>query len=190
MTCGLPLPTITRVGVSAAVGASWLLAAAAASTELAAGCCWAAIWAPGDDTPMPFPTSVQLIAATATSDAAPATSFQRNTGSLAASVLCRAFSLDGSPIDQAADAELAKALAYIDDALADGPFLLGEDFSAADIQMSFIPEIAQTLMPIDAYRHIVTWLDRLHGRPAFRRSIERGGDYRLAGKAGLREPVA
>ncbi|NML08658.1 glutathione S-transferase family protein [Sphingobium sp. AR-3-1] len=105
-------------------------------------------------------------------------------------VYARAFGLDGSPIDEAANTELATALAYIDDALADAPFLLGEDFSAADIQMSFIPEIAQTLMPIDAYHHIVTWLNRLHGRPAFRRSIERGGDYKLADKAGLREPVA
>ncbi len=104
-------------------------------------------------------------------------------------VYARAFGLGGSPIDQAADAELARVLAYIDDALAGGPYLSGDEFSAADIQMSFIPEIAQTLMPIDSYQHVVAWLARLHGRPAFRRSIERGGDYRLAGKAGLREPV-
>lgn len=104
-------------------------------------------------------------------------------------VYARAIGLDGSPIDQAADADLTQALSYIDGALDDGPFLLGADFSAADNQTSFIPEIAQTLMRIDAYRNIVAWLERLHVRPAFRRSIERGGDYRLAGKAGLREPV-
>lgn len=105
-------------------------------------------------------------------------------------VYARAFGLTGSEIDKAADAELAHVLSYMDAALATGPYLLGEDFSAADVQMSFIPENAQTLVPIDAYHHVVAWLGRLHGRPGFRRSIERGGDYTLAGKAGLREPVA
>lgn len=100
-------------------------------------------------------------------------------------VYARAFGLGGSPIDVAADAELAQVLSYVDASLAAGPYLLGEDFSAADIQMSFIPENAQTLVPIDGYRHIVAWLDRLHQRPAFRRSIERGGDYTLAGPAGM-----
>jgi hypothetical protein len=38
---------------------------------------------------LPLPISVQLMAATATIEAAPATSFQRKTGSLAASALRR-----------------------------------------------------------------------------------------------------
>lgn len=105
-------------------------------------------------------------------------------------VYARAFGLGGSPIDGAADAELAQVLSYIDASLATGPYLLGDDFTAADIQMSFIPENAQTLVPIEGYRHIVDWLDRLHRRPAFRRSIERGGDYTLAGPAGLRAQTA
>ncbi|WP_257539175.1 glutathione S-transferase family protein [Sphingobium sp. CFD-1] len=105
-------------------------------------------------------------------------------------VYARAFGLAGSPIDAAADTQLAQVLAYIDAALASGPYLLGEAFSAADIQMSFIPENAQALVPIDGYRNMVAWLERLHGRPAFRRSIERGGDYMLAGAIGLREQVA
>lgn len=102
-------------------------------------------------------------------------------------VYARAFGLGGSPMDQAADRQLHQALGYIDGALSDGPYLLGDDFSAADIQMSFIPENAQTLIPIGAYGNVVAWLDRLHDRPAFRRSIERGGDYTLAGAAGLRD---
>jgi glutathione S-transferase len=65
-------------------------------------------------------------------------------------VYARAFGLGGSPIDKAADAELAQVLSYIDVSLAGRPYLLGECFSAADIQISFIPEIAQTLAPINA----------------------------------------
>src|SRR3546814_3795152 len=63
----------------------------------------------------------------------------------------------------------------MDDVLSRAPYLVDDSFSAADIQMSFIPENAQTLVPIGGYRNIVGWLERLHGRPAFRRSIERGG---------------
>ena len=105
-------------------------------------------------------------------------------------VYARAFGLGGSTIDRAADAEMAQVLSYIDASLASGPYLLGDDFTAADIQMSFIPENAQTLVPIDGYTHIVAWLRRLHQRPAFQRTIERGGDYSLAGPAGLQVQVS
>src|SRR3546814_15320787 len=101
-------------------------------------------------------------------------------------VYARAFGLGGDPIDQAADGQLAQVLSYMDDVLSRAPYLVADSFSAADIQMSFIPENAQTLVPIGGYRNIVGWLERLHGRPAFRRSIERGGDYTLAGPARLR----
>jgi glutathione S-transferase len=105
-------------------------------------------------------------------------------------VYARAFGLGDSPIDKAADAELTQVLSYIDSSLIGRPYLMSEGFSAADIQMSFIPENAQTLAPIDNYHNIVDWLDRLHQRPAFRRSIDRGGTYTLAGPAGLQEQIA
>src|SRR5690554_5656847 len=79
-------------------------------------------------------------------------------------VYARAFTLEGTPLNAAADAELEQVLNYIDASLATGPFLMGQDFSAADIQMSFIPENAQTLVSIDGYHNIVAWLDKLHNR--------------------------
>ena len=103
-------------------------------------------------------------------------------------VYARAFGLGGTPLDAAADAELGQVLSYMDASLDGRTFLMGDMFTAADIQMSFIPENAQTLVPIDGYRHVVRWLDALHARPGFRRSIARGGDYSLAGAAGRRNP--
>src|SRR3546814_5315639 len=79
-------------------------------------------------------------------------------------VYARAFGLGGDPIDQAADGQLAQVLSYMDDVLSRAPYLVDDSFSAADIQMSFIPENAQTLVPIGGYRNIVGWLERLHGR--------------------------
>lgn len=102
-------------------------------------------------------------------------------------VYARAFGLGGTDLDKAADAELDQVLSYMDASLDDAPYLLGDQFTAADIQMSFIPENAQTLVPITRYGNVVRWLDALHARPGFRRSIERGGDYSLAGAAGIKQ---
>jgi glutathione S-transferase len=92
----------------------------------------------------------------------------------------RAFGLDGGPMDAAADAELARALAYIESKLDTGPWLLGDLFTAADIQLSFVPELARALGPIAGYPKIEAWLDKLYERPAFKASILQGGPYKYA----------
>jgi glutathione S-transferase len=95
-------------------------------------------------------------------------------------VYARAFGLGGGPMDAAADAELARALAYIESKLGNGPWLLGDLFTAADIQLSFVPELARALGSIAKYPKIEAWLDRLYERPAFKASILRGGTYKYA----------
>jgi glutathione S-transferase len=92
----------------------------------------------------------------------------------------RAFGLGDAPIGAAADAELAGVLGYLDATLRNGDYLLGAEFSAADIQVSFIPEFARRVGSIDAYPGVTTWLARLHARPAFRRTLVRGGPYSFA----------
>jgi glutathione S-transferase len=95
-------------------------------------------------------------------------------------VYARAFGLGGGPMDAAADAELARALAYIESKLDTGPWLLGDLFTAADIQLSFVPELARALGSIAAFPKIEVWLERLYERPAFKASILRGGPYKYA----------
>jgi glutathione S-transferase len=95
-------------------------------------------------------------------------------------VYARAFGLGGGPMDTAADAELARALAYIESKMDNGSWLLGDLFTAADIQLSFVPELARALGSIDAYPKVKAWLDRLYERPAFKASILRGGPYKYA----------
>ena len=95
-------------------------------------------------------------------------------------VYCQAFNLTGSPMDLAADSELQTALEYIERQLGKGPWLLGDLFTVADIQMSFIPELARTLGTIDRYPALNAWLLRLYERPAFQSSIERGGTYQFS----------
>jgi glutathione S-transferase len=96
-------------------------------------------------------------------------------------VYARAFGLAGEPIDQAADAELDRILRHIDTTIATGPWLLGDLFTAADIQLSFVPELARSLGSIKGYPNVTAWLTRCHERPGFRASIIRGGRYGFAG---------
>jgi glutathione S-transferase len=54
----------------------------------------------------------------------------------------------------------------------------GNDFSAADIQMSFPIEIADAQKNLDNNRpKLNAFLNRIHARPAYQKALERGGEY-------------
>ncbi len=56
----------------------------------------------------------------------------------------------------------------------------GNEFSAADIQVSFPLEAAAARAGLDASRpKLMAYLDRIHARPAYQRALERGGEYAL-----------
>ncbi|MGE4431999.1 MAG: glutathione S-transferase family protein [Sphingobium sp.] len=86
----------------------------------------------------------------------------------------------GSDLDRIADRQLADVLSYIDDGLAGQDFLMGADFTAADIQVSFVADIAAGYADLSLYPRLTAWRADLHQRPAFLRSVARGGDYRLS----------
>ncbi|MFM2067802.1 MAG: hypothetical protein RLZZ584_2711 [Pseudomonadota bacterium] len=58
----------------------------------------------------------------------------------------------------------------------------GDEFSAADIQMSFVLEAAAQRggLRADRYPRLAEVLARLQSRPAYRRALERGGPYSFA----------
>ncbi|MGE5565286.1 MAG: glutathione S-transferase family protein [Parcubacteria group bacterium] len=85
----------------------------------------------------------------------------------------------GAPLHPRIESEIANHLGYIDGALAGKPFLLGEELSGADIQMSFIPEVAKAFGKLAAYPNMADWIERLHARPAWKRALEKGGPYQL-----------
>jgi glutathione S-transferase len=95
-------------------------------------------------------------------------------------VYARAFNLVGEPLDLAATAELDQALGFIEALLGDRTWLIGDLFTAADIQMSFIPELAQAVGAFAGFPKITAWQSRLYARPAFHRAIARGGAYDFA----------
>jgi len=86
----------------------------------------------------------------------------------------------GAPLHPRIDSELANHLGYVDGALRDREFFVGSGLSGADIQMSFVGEMAKVFDKLEPYPNLTAWLSRMHARPAFQRSIEKGGAYRFA----------
>jgi glutathione S-transferase len=71
-------------------------------------------------------------------------------------------------------------LDFLENELGKSRWFAGEDFTGADIQMSFPIEAAQARGGLDASRpKLMAYLDRIHARPAYKRALERGGPYNL-----------
>ncbi|MEH2144269.1 MAG: glutathione S-transferase [Nostoc sp.] len=70
---------------------------------------------------------------------------------------------------------------YIEGELHNSTWFVGEEFTAADIQMSFPLEIvAMQAELISSRPKIKQFIERIHARPAYERALERGGAYDFA----------
>lgn len=73
---------------------------------------------------------------------------------------------------------LKRHLDYIEGELAASTWFAGEQFTAADVQMSFPLEIAVSRAGLDASRpKSMAFLERIRARDAYKRALERGGKY-------------
>jgi glutathione S-transferase len=84
-----------------------------------------------------------------------------------------------APLGPRIDSELANHLGYVDRSLQGRDWLVGNDITAADIQMSFVGEAARALRA--QYPAMDAWVRRCQARPAYQRALERGGPYTLGG---------
>jgi glutathione S-transferase len=77
---------------------------------------------------------------------------------------------------------LAQHMNFWEGELGKSAWFAGNDFTAADIQMSFPLEAAATRAGLEiGHPRAMAFLERIHGRPAYQRALERGGPYQLAG---------
>ena len=84
----------------------------------------------------------------------------------------------GAPLKPRIDSELANHLGYVDRMLQGREWLVGDTFSGADVQMSFVGEAARGLRA--SYPALDAWVRHFQQRPAYRRALERGGPYSMA----------
>jgi glutathione S-transferase len=73
---------------------------------------------------------------------------------------------------------LKRHLDFMESELARNTWFAGEEFTAADVQMSFPIEISVARAGLDATRpKLMAFLERIHSRDAYKRALERGGKY-------------
>jgi glutathione S-transferase len=78
------------------------------------------------------------------------------------------------------DPQLKLHLDYLEGEISKAPWFVGNDFTAADIMMSFPLEGAASRAGLDDSRpKLMDFLARIHARPAYTQALERGGPYTL-----------
>ena len=78
------------------------------------------------------------------------------------------------------DPRIAQHLDFQEAELGKTRWFAGNEFSAADVQMSFPIEAAAARAGLGASRpKLVAFLERIHARPAYQRALQRGGEYTL-----------
>jgi glutathione S-transferase len=71
-------------------------------------------------------------------------------------------------------------LDYWDNELSKAEWFAGNDFTAADIMMSFPLEAAAARADAKSRPMVKAFLDRIHARPAYQAALKTGGQYDYA----------
>jgi glutathione S-transferase len=84
--------------------------------------------------------------------------------------------------DRYIDPQLASHAAFLEEQLTQREWFAGDQFSAADVQMSFPLEALAVRAPRSvATPHLKGFLDRIHARPAYQAALEKGGPLKILG---------
>lgn len=86
----------------------------------------------------------------------------------------------GAPLHPRIESEIDNHLSYLESTLSKHDYLMGDELTAADIQMSFIGEIADRFGKLDKYPGIAAWVKRFQARPAYQAAVTKGGPYQYA----------
>jgi glutathione S-transferase len=85
----------------------------------------------------------------------------------------------GAPLHPRIQSEVANHLGFIEGHLRNRTYFVGDSLTGADVQMSFVAEVARAQQSLPSYPAFNAWLDRMHERPAWKRAIDKGGPYAL-----------
>ncbi|MET0656025.1 MAG: glutathione binding-like protein, partial [Pseudoxanthomonas sp.] len=70
-------------------------------------------------------------------------------------------------------------LDYMESELGKSRWFAGDEFSAADIQMSFPVEAASARYGLEDKPNMRGFLQRIHARPAYQKALQQGGPFDL-----------
>jgi glutathione S-transferase len=76
---------------------------------------------------------------------------------------------------------MARHLDWMESELSGRDWFAGDEFTAADIMMSFPIEVSRQRAGLDETRpNLIDWLERIHARPAYAAALQKGGAYAYA----------
>jgi glutathione S-transferase len=84
---------------------------------------------------------------------------------------------NAAPLKPRIDSEVDNHLSYMNTALGNNDFFVANTLTGADIMLIFVCEAAGARL--EPYKNLVRYRDAIHARPAYKRSIEKGGPYQL-----------
>jgi glutathione S-transferase len=73
------------------------------------------------------------------------------------------------------ESQLKLHFSFIESELAQRPFVVGDQFTGADILMSFPVEVAAARKYLDGYPNVTAYMKRLYDRPAYKAAREKHG---------------
>ena len=86
----------------------------------------------------------------------------------------------GTVEDKFIHPQLKLHFGYLESELQKYKWFAGDEFSAADIQMSFPLEAASERLGLEKkYPTLHQFLSKIHARPAYQRALKKGGEYKL-----------
>lgn len=85
----------------------------------------------------------------------------------------------GAPLHPRIDSEVKNHFGYMNEALGSDDFFVGNKLSGADFQIVFVLEAARSLGLLGPFANLERYLTNIHERPAYKRGVERGGQYDL-----------
>jgi glutathione S-transferase len=87
----------------------------------------------------------------------------------------------GKPAKKPLLAMFRQHLNWLEAELSTRAWFAGDEFTAADIMMSFPLEAARQRAGLDAdFPNLMDWLERIHARPAYAAALKAGGPYAYA----------
>lgn len=83
----------------------------------------------------------------------------------------------GAPLQDRINSESDNHVGYLNSLLDGQDYFLGNELSAADVQLSFAVEVANVQSAMENFANLKGFLERIKARPAYKAALERGGPY-------------
>ncbi|MFT5484548.1 MAG: glutathione S-transferase [Halieaceae bacterium] len=83
----------------------------------------------------------------------------------------------GADLQPRINDELNRHLGYMDNSLGADDWFVDNTFSGADIQLSFVVEIAPLLHSLESFPNLARFRARCQARPAYEQALVKGGKY-------------